>query len=370
MIKVIKSMARIAFLLGSFFSGGIGRVTSVLTNEMVKNFDVDIQAILYFKQDKAPNYIVNENIKQHYLLTEQVSLSTAILRKHIISKLCKIIRDEEISILICCDAIHFVYGILACKRAKIKCICWEHTSPFISSDHKFQNLCRIFGIRYCDKYVVLTKYAENYYVGRYPKYKSKIIHLYNPIDEKAQQSKAYDSKSKKIISVGRLTYPKNYERLLLIASKVLPNNPGWEWDIYGDGPQKSELESLIAKYGLQKQVHLMGQVSDIYSQYMKYSFLVMTSRYEGFPMSLIEAAANRIPLICFDIPTGPNEIIIDGINGFLVDSNSDESMINKIQQLIDDTQLRCFMSKEVYRLTNEFELKRIVMQWISLVDIL
>ena len=83
-------------------------------------------------------------------------------------------------------------------------------------------------------------------------------------------------------------------------------------------------------------------------------------------MSLIEAAANRLPLVSFDIPTGPNEIISDGNNGFLIDKNSDEEMIQRIIDLINNKELRKSMSDEVFKLINIFSEKRILEQWKTL----
>ena len=214
--------------------------------------------------------------------------------------------------------------------------------------------------------VVLTKSAERYYKQHFPVSKNKITQIYNPIAEGAAKSEQYNGKSKKIISVGRLSYPKNFDRLISIAARILPLYPDWSWDIYGDGELKDSLQVLIDENKLSAQLTLKGQVSDLYNHYGDYAFMVMTSRYEGFPMSLIEGAANRLPLVSFDIPTGPNEIILDGSNGYLIDPNSDDDMVERIRYLIEDPTLRSTMSEKVHRLTDSFALGRILKQWKTL----
>ena len=146
----------------------------------------------------------------------------------------------------------------------------------------------------------------------------------------------------------------------------MPKYPDWSWDVFGDGDLKEVLQKQINDSGLTANLTLKGQVSDLYDRYREYAFMVMTSRYEGFPMTLIEGAANRLPLVSFDIPTGPDEIIMDGMNGYLIDKNSDGDMINKIIKLMDDTELRENMSDKVYELTKVFSTEKVLEEWETL----
>ena len=173
----------------------------------------------------------------------------------------------------------------------------------------------------------------------------------------------YNPHSQKIISVGRLSYPKNFELLIEIASEVFKRHPDWSWDIYGEGELHGELQSKIDAYHLQGQVVLKGQVSDIYDRYEDYAFMVMTSRYEGFPMTLLEGEACGLPMVSFDIKSGPNEIIVDGKNGFLVPSSNKQAMLQKIEELITDTKLRSEMSRNSLNMRHNFSLSQITQQW-------
>lgn len=357
-------MTRVCFLLGGFQgNGGIGRVTSILVNEFCQENSLEIHTISYFQDQRPMLYNINPEVYSHVLYHIPYSMTKAILVHHAVQKVRDILKANRIDLLIACGALYYPLGILACKGTKTKCVCWEHTNPATSSDYKFQSLCRRYAARQSDYIVVLTKAAEEYYKKELPKCKDKITQIYNPIDSNVSRSAQYNSSSKKIISVGRLTSAKNFERLIEIAARILPDYPEWTWDIYGDGELKDSLQRLIEKKQLNRQVVLMGQVSDLYNRYGDYAFMVMTSRYEGFPMSLIEGAANRLPLISFDIPTGPNEIIMNGLNGYLVDASSDNDMIEKIRQLIENQALRESMSKEICRLADTFAIERILKQW-------
>lgn len=359
-------MKRVCFLLGGFQgNGGIGRVTSILINQLSRNSDLEIHAIVYYHDQRPILYNLDTRVHMHILYTTYHSMMKAMLFYRAVGKVRKIVEKENIDILIACGALFFPLCIASCLGLKAKCVCWEHTNPATVNDYKFQRICRYTAVLASWKIVVLTKSARKFYLTHYQKCENKVIQIYNPIDPESIKSKKYDEDSKKIISVGRLEYPKNFERLIEIASILLPRYPEWSWDIYGDGELRNKLSELVRENGLEQQLHLMGQNHNLYDVYPYYSFMVMTSRYEGFPMSLIEGAANRLPLISFDIQTGPNEIIKDGLNGFLVENNSNKKMIQRIEQLITQKDRRVEMSKNVIKLVEEFSLKRIVAQWLE-----
>ena len=92
----------------------------------------------------------------------------------------------------------------------------------------------------------------------------------------------------------------------------------------------------------------------------------MTSRYEGFPMSLIEAAANKLPMISYDIQTGPNEIVKDGVNGYLIDFENKVLMAQRIESLINNSDLRVAMSNKSYETSQMFNVKDISSKWLKL----
>ena len=360
-------MKKICFLLSGFQgNGGIGRVTSILANQLSDKEDLEVHTISYYQNEEPLLYGISDRVHSHVLFTQLFSMTHAIVRKNVVVRIRQILRREKIDVLIACGALYYPISILACAGIRTKCVCWEHTNPATTDDYRFQKLCRDIAAKLSWKIVVLTKSAQQYYLEHYPGCKKKLCQIYNPIDAQAARSDGYDPASKKIISVGRLSYQKNFERLIQLASEVLPRYPDWSWDIYGDGELKDKLLEMIHQNGLEKQVHLMGQVDNLYSVYKQYAFMVMTSRYEGFPMSLIEGAANQLPLVSFDIPTGPNEIIVDGVNGFLVDHNSDRMMIDRIEQLINQAECRVEMSRNVMQLVDVFSMERILAQWMNL----
>ena len=361
-------MPNICFLLGGFQgNGGIGRVTSVLANALAEERVNTVTTVSYVQKNNVSRlYKTSDKLHSYYLLDSGISMTKAFLTKHIIRKTRRILIEENIDILVACGALYYPLGMFSVKGLKTRCFCWEHTNPEVGLDYRFQRICRKLAVRFADKVIVLTKSAEQYYKHVLKIDPPRLEQIYNPIAEEASKSQKYDLSSKKIISVGRLSYPKNFNLLLDIASTVFSKYPDWLWDIYGTGEEYDALSEKISALSLQGRVRLMGQVDDIYERYRDYSMLVMTSRYEGFPMTLIEGAVNRLPLISFDIKTGPDEIITDGENGFLIPADDARKMEEKIEFLITHPKERKEMSENAFASVEKFRMAGILTQWSKL----
>lgn len=357
----------ICFMLGGFHqNGGIGRVTSMLANRLADFDEFNITTLSYVNT-KLPNlYEVSDKIYQEFFLSRYQSMGKLMLTGGE-KKLRNFLVKHDIDVLIACGALFYPICVRASKKIKTKCICWEHSNPEGNSDHRGQNGARKYGIKRSDLNVVLTKSALAVYKDNY--HANRTMQIYNPIDEQVfKYTSAYNSESKKIISVGRLSYQKYFEKAVDVASRVLPSHPEWIWDIYGNGEEFDSLNQLISDAGLSDQMHLCGQVDDLYERYKNYALMVMTSRYEGFPMTLLEGNGNALPLISFDIPTGPNEIIEDGGNGYLIKAFDSGDMAQKLSLLIMDTERRGEMSNRSKELCSRFAEKEILGQWQTILN--
>lgn len=358
---------KICFFCGGFnTNGGIGRVTSILADALSRNDEFAVFLCSFYEIKTEKYYALNNSIEKKELFHTPISMTKAIVFKDAIGKLSRYLKQNKIDILVSCGALYFPICVIAAKRIGIKVFCWEHIAPTVVHDYKFQKQARMYGTRNCDCNIILTKAALNWYETNV---KNKhFVQIYNPVDPAFStiSSKEYCYQSKKIISVGRLSYQKNFNRLLDIASRVLPQHSGWTWDIYGEGEERDNLIKKIADLGLEGSVFIKGQVENLYDLYNEYAFLVMTSRYEGFPMVLLEAASCRLPMVSFDIETGPNEIIDNGSNGYLINPLSDTDMVNALNSLIDDVELRKKMSSNSFRTAENFSIEHILEQWISL----
>ncbi len=357
----------ICFFHGGFTQhGGIGRVVSIIANGMAGEAGYAVYSLSFFRTENENAYRIDTAVRDDYLYPRAKTMTKAVLTDGIL-KLCRYIRKNRISVLVSCGALYYPLGTICAKICGVRSICWEHTNPEFTGDYRFQNTGRVFGARHADINVLITQEAKENYDRRFPKARNVLI--WNPAaDELFEQAGPYDPDSRKLVSAGRLSYPKNFGRLLEIAKKLEEKGTDWHWDIYGEGEERDQLEETIEKLGLEERVTLKGAVNDLYARYHQYMAIVMTSRYEGFPMVLIEGAANGLPMVAFDVKTGPKEIIKDGENGFLIDPQEDDAMVNAIARLMNDRQLRISMSGVSRDSVQKFRLKNILQLWNTLLN--
>lgn len=173
-------------------------------------------------------------------------------------------------------------------------------------------------------------------------------------------------KEKSVIFVGRFSVQKDIESLLKIWEIIHEHFPDWMLKIFGEGNLKRESLSIINSQNLN--IYLFDPVANIMDKYMESSVLVLTSLYEPFGLVLPEAMSCGLPVVSFDCPYGPGEIITDGVDGFLVKGRSVESFADKICQLIEDEDLRRKMGQAGIISSKRFSADVIMPQWKALFE--
>ena len=152
-----------------------------------------------------------------------------------------------------------------------------------------------------------------------------------------------------------------------VAKKILPTHQDWQWHVYGAGEMRQMLEEKIEEYRLEDQLILKGNVDHAYRYYSDYAFLVLPSYREGLPLVLLEALELGLPMVSFDIETGPNEIIEDGKNGYLIPPYDLEQMGQRMTELMEDASRRkAFSTYEGNK--DKFSKNTILKQWIRLIE--
>ena len=175
------------------------------------------------------------------------------------------------------------------------------------------------------------------------------------------------TKNKKVIAVGRLAYEKGFDLLIEAWRTVYAEHPDWELVIYGNGDQKDSLIQLIQKYQLEQVVKIHEPVPEIQTEYPEYSFLVFPSRYlDSFGMVMLEGMSCGLPAVAFNSPCGPKDLITDGVNGFLVETGDIVHLAARINQLIESEDLRKQMSSAARETSLNYQIDKVMKQWLSL----
>lgn len=169
--------------------------------------------------------------------------------------------------------------------------------------------------------------------------------------------------NQKVISVGRLSYEKGYDMLIDIWNIVYQKHPKWILEIYGEGNEKVFLEKKIKNLNLENVIKLKGVTKNIKDKYLSSSIYIMSSRFEGFGMVLIEAMSCGLPVISFDCPCGPKDIIENNEDGFICKFNNIEDMAQKLIYLIENKEIRKRMGAKARENSLKFTKEKIIKEW-------
>lgn len=194
----------------------------------------------------------------------------------------------------------------------------------------------------------------------------KIEVIYNPVSQSIVNKSPYldKKKNKEIYYIGKLTPQKGLHFLINSFTECIEKCPDLTLNVVGDGPLRSELESLVLTLGLEKKVIFRGFTKDIVSCYSKASVVVLTSLYEGFPNVLVESISVGTPVVSFDCPSGPKEIILDDVNGYLVPTGDIEYLTNKMLQAINKEWDR----EKIIQTAKRFSSEKIIKQYVNILE--
>ena len=220
----------------------------------------------------------------------------------------------------------------------------------------FRNRMDIRTVRKYDHFVVLTKEDERYWEDV-----PRITVIPNMLSFSFTEPASLSNK--KVIAVGRYDYQKGFDYLIDAWAIVNKHQPEWVLEIIGGGEWKSRLQKQIDESGLQDCICLKAPTSHIEEEYRQASMLVMSSRYEGFGMVLVEAQSAGLPVISFTCKCGPRDIITDGMDGFLVAEKDVAGLANTMLCLMQDGKMRRSMGMAAMKNSRRFSETAVMGQW-------
>lgn len=360
---------RLAYVIDCMYnSGGMERVLSVCANALCQ--DVEVSIITIYQMGRPCYFPIDDKIRCYDLGLENVAN-----KKLLKNRMTDFLTGHHFDIVVSMGGIDMYY-LPAIKDGSKKLVwfhfaidvaktAWSGPNPnlFKRIKAQIQTWKRIYYARKYDKIVVLSK-AD---LEAWKEYSNKAVCIYNPVT--VGNPVQSDLSSKKVISVGRLSFEKGFDYLIDVWRLVAKRHKDWLLDIYGDGPLRDFIQQQIDELNLSDVITLCGRTPNISEKYTQHSIYIMGSRTEGLGLVLLEASSCGLPLVVFDCPSGPREIVTDGENGYLIPHVGDiDAMAEKICLLIENAELRKQMGEKAQLMVDKFSPLKIKEQWINLFD--
>jgi len=355
--------------------GGVPRVINIWANYFV-NKDLDIELVSNIKVPLF--YDFDSRIKYSILGIDQFNQSSRILA---LLRIYSFIRGRSDEVLVFNKALYINYLFLL-RRLKLikkdlKLVYFVHggSSNFFTMYNSLTN-CKINYV--FDKIIALHDDHNDFVAqsqglndevdslkaskGCWLGIKQKISYIPNPVSFRSDVASLCDNKV--VLAAGRLDYLKGFDLLIRSWENIAKIYPEWRLKIVGDGPERENLEELVAKLSLENSVSLLPRQKDIKSQYLSSSIYVMPSRREGFGMVTIEAMECGLPIVAFR-NVGSKFLVKDNINGLLCDIGDNDKLSANIMKLINNVNLRVDMGRKSRELSKEFYVENIADKWHS-----
>lgn len=349
-------MMKIIFCLASLGSGGAERVVSLLADKMAEQgHQIQILCLkfndVYYQTSEKIKVVL---VKQH--IRNNVS-ELFWLRRYV--------KKENPDVVIAFTEGVYCFTICALLGSGIPIIASERLDPAAMSATR-KILKRIF-LPYVDWLVVQTKKIKEYFP---PKIQRKTSIIYNPVNEEVFNTPSNISclqKENRIISVARLYPQKNQQMMIRAFAHIADQYPDWKLVIFGEGPLREELESLVESLGMKDRVLLPGRTEHVIDELRKSKIFCLSSDYEGMSNSMIEAICVGLPIVSTNV-SGTNEFVHNNINGFVVDVNDIDSLSSKLSFLIRSENQRNIMADNNKKMASSFCMASILNNWYNVIN--
>lgn len=343
--------------------GGL-KVATSLANELSTMYEVHLLSMISTENNF---FSLKQSVRYQNLSSKKISMSKNFLEA--VKLLRNYLKEENIDIVFGIGMSMNTVGVASTIGLKTKFVSCDHTNSIVDIDTKVKKIQRYIGAKFADKLVTLTQEDRENYIKKYSVPEERICYIYN-WKEATLSDISYNKNSTKIVTVGRFDYQKGFDYLVQVAKKVFVKRSDWTWEIYGSGNQDEvdKIRDLINENDLQDKLVIKGLEKNQDLIYGDKGIYVMTSRYEGLPLVLLEAQQYNLPIVSFRCPTGPNEIVEDGVNGYLVECYDTDKLSEKLLELMEDSNLRSSFSNYAKDNMDKFDKEKILKQWLELIE--
>jgi glycosyltransferase involved in cell wall biosynthesis len=353
----------------SMMAGGAERVAATLANHWVSNgcqvtlVTVTSSASDFYDLDSRINRLGLDLSNASWTWSEFITNNLSIIRR-----LRATILEAKPQIILSFIDVVNLRVLLAAAGTGVPVVVEEHTNPSVYSIGKIPTLLRRLLYPRAQAVVVLTQDVARWASGLVAE--RSIYVIPNPIgDQFLNRCRPLISRSgRTVVAVGRLVSEKGFDLLVRAFAACSPDHPDWGLNIVGEGPERGRLEKLAEELGIGSRVTLRGAVKNPERILQQSDLFVLSSRYEGFPMALLEAMASGLPVISFDCRSGPREMIQNGKNGLLVPPNDVSGLAQAMSRLMGAEEERRKFGEYAAAVALQFRVANIDRMWRSLFE--
>ncbi|KXV63189.1 glycosyltransferase family 4 protein [Acetobacter orleanensis] len=323
---------RIGFVIHTIgLMGGTERTCCAVMNGLAAYADLTLVEVV---SEGPPAYFLDERIEREILSAQHVSLLWSAPR--LIGGLYRLIKARRLEALVVVESTHALYAVAAARLAGVRCIVWEHFNYNVDLGKRKRRWGRAVAAKWADDIVTLTHRDQS--IWQQKARPSARVHCIPNMAPPVSQE-PYETAARTVLALGRLSAQKGFDRLLQAWRLVEkdPRSAGWHLTIVGDGPQKAMLAEQAASL---ERVSIQPAQKDVAALFGQAGLMASSSRFEGLPMVLLEAAAFGVPIVAFDCETGPAEIIVPGETGVLVPQDDIVGLAEGVLSLMADPEKR------------------------------
>lgn len=355
---------RLTLVISSLGAGGAERVMSIMANYWTAK-GWKIKLLTFDDGTIPPFYKIDDRVCHIPLNIAKNSHNPVIAiwnNLNRIQKLRKAISESKPDTVISFMDKSNVITLLATKGLNIPIVVSERIDPRMSSIGKIWEQLRWWTYPNATRIIVQSQRVFDYFPLQL---QERMFIIPNPvllpkIEEDVSQ---HLLEHQTIIAMGRFHQQKGFDLLLQAFAKLKDFYPESILTILGEGELRPELESLCNELEIAHRVYLPGRVKNPYQYLKKADIFVMSSRFEGFPNALCEAMACGLAVISTDCPSGPREIIRDGVDGILAPSEDVESLAKAMERLMCDETERKKLAARAPEVTERFSLEKVMEMW-------
>ena len=355
----------IIYIIEDFSSpGGAERIVSDKANILSTKYQHQVSIISVYQDNRPQAYKLDKNVNLIHLnvpfakktnnpVSRLISrLNTIIIAILRLNKLVKQLNPDIIFFTTTLGAI-----LLPFCNTKARKIYESHLARNFNPFNKLFFLTELKA----ERIVCLTSGDAKEY-----KHAKRVDIIPNFIDEVNIHVKDYGVK--KAIAVGRLEYQKGFDILINCWKEIEKKYPDWQLDIYGEGSCREELQHQIDTLQLHEKIKLCGISNNIIEAYPKYSLHLMTSRFEGQGIVLIEAQACGLPSVVFNYEYGASDIVKNEYNGILVEQGNCNKYIEAVMKMMSSKELRKEYGTNAWTIGKCYSKEIIITKWIQIIS--